>query len=73
MRSKSIHCIIRNGVGNGNPLLYSCLGNPTDRRAWGATVYRVAELDMTEHTCTHSSSEKALVYGLKYMYAYVFP
>ena len=23
------------GEGNGNPLQYSCLGNPTDRGAWG--------------------------------------
>ena len=22
------------GVGNGNPLQYSCLGNPIDSRAW---------------------------------------
>ena len=22
------------GEGNGNPLWYSCLGNPMDRRAW---------------------------------------
>ena len=22
------------GEGNGNPLQYSCLGNPTDGRAW---------------------------------------
>ena len=31
------------GVGNGNPLQYSCLGNPTDRGAWQATVYRVGK------------------------------
>ena len=29
------------GVGNGNPLQYSCLENPMDRRAWRAIVYRV--------------------------------
>ena len=29
------------GDGNGNPLQYSCLGNPMDRRAWQAIVYRV--------------------------------
>ena len=29
------------GAGNGNPLQYSCLGNPTDRRAWWATVHEV--------------------------------
>ena len=26
------------GEGNGNPLQYSCLGNPMDREAWWATV-----------------------------------
>ena len=26
------------GEGNGNPLQYSCLENPMDRGAWGATV-----------------------------------
>ena len=36
--------------GNGNPLQYSCLGNPTERErgSWQATVYGVAkESDMT--------------------------
>jgi len=34
--------------GNGNPLQYSCLGNPIDRGAWQATVHGVAkELNMT--------------------------
>ena len=27
------------GGGNGNPLLYSCLGNPRDRGAWWATAH----------------------------------
>ena len=27
------------GEGNGNPLQYSCLENPTDRGAWPATVH----------------------------------
>ena len=31
------------GEGNGNPLQYSCLGNPMDRGAWWATVHRVAK------------------------------
>ena len=36
------------GEGNGNPLRYSCLGNPVDRGAWQATGHRVAkELDTT--------------------------
>ena len=36
------------GEGNGNPLQYSCLENPTDRGAWQATVRGVAESDTTE-------------------------
>ena len=36
------------GEGNGNPLRYSCLGNPMDREAWWATVQGVTkELDTT--------------------------
>ena len=31
------------GEGNGNPLQYSCLGNPMDREAWQATVHGVAK------------------------------
>ena len=31
------------GEGNGNPLQYSCLGNPMDRGAWWATVHGVAK------------------------------
>ena len=33
---------------NGNPLRYSCLGNPMDRGAWQVAVPWVAESDMTE-------------------------
>ena len=32
------------GEGNGSPFQYSCLGNPTDRGAWWATVHEVAIL-----------------------------
>ena len=31
------------GEGNGNPTQYSCLGNPMDRGAWRATVYKVTK------------------------------
>ena len=31
------------GEGNGNPLRYSCLENPTDRGAWRATVHGVTK------------------------------
>ena len=39
------------GGGHGNPLHYSCLGNPMDRGAWWATVHRVSKSwDTTEVT-----------------------
>ena len=31
------------GEENGNPLQYSCLGNPMDRGAWQATGYEVSK------------------------------
>ena len=31
------------GEGNGNPLQYSCLGNPMDIGAWQTTVHGVTE------------------------------
>ena len=32
------------GERNGNPLQYSCLGNPMDRGAWWATVLGVTRV-----------------------------
>ena len=47
----SIHGSERSpGVGNGNPLLYSCLRNHIDRGAWWATVHGIAESNATEQT-----------------------
>ena len=45
------------GGGHSNPLQYSCLENPMDRGAWRATVYKVADLDMTEATEHAHTSE----------------
>ena len=43
--------------GNGNPLQYSCLENPTDRGAWRATVHGVEkESDTTKHTQSNNLS-----------------
>ena len=36
------------GQGVGNPLQYSCLGNPMDRGVWWATVHGVSDSDPTE-------------------------
>ena len=41
------------GGGDGNPLQYSCLGNPLDRGAWRATVHGLKESDTTTDTHTH--------------------
>ena len=35
------------GEGNGNPLQDSCLEDPMDRGAWGATVHGVTKSDTT--------------------------
>ena len=43
------------GVGNGNPLQYSCLGNPIDREAWRATVHEVPK--SLTGLSTHSQHE----------------
>ena len=44
------------GEGNGNPLRYSCLGNPMDRGAWRTTVYGVAQrwTCLNMNTCVHT-------------------
>ena len=35
------------GEGNGNPLQYSCLGNPVERGAWRAAVHGLAKESYT--------------------------
>ena len=32
------------GGGSGDPLQYSCVGNPVDRGAWRATVHGVTKI-----------------------------
>ena len=38
--------------GNGNPLQYSCLGNPLDRGGWQATVHGLQRV-RHDWTCRH--------------------
>ena len=47
------------GVGNGNPLQYSCLENSKDRGAWQATVHRVADRH-TGHAHIHRHTHRNL-------------
>ena len=42
------------GGGNGNPLQYSCLGNPMDRAAWGYSLWGHKEPDTSEPLATHT-------------------
>ena len=44
------------GVGNGNPLQYSCLENSMDRGAWRATVRRATKsrTQLSMHAHTHA-------------------
>ena len=45
------------GAGNGNPLQFSCLGNPRDRGAWWASVHGVTKsrTELRDWAGTHSS------------------
>ena len=48
------------GVGNGNPLQYSCLGNPMERGTWQAMVQG---LQRVGHNCSdlaHLSTHGAI-------------
>jgi len=49
------------GVGNGNSLQHSCLGNPTDRGAWQATAHGVTKSQIQLSTHTHTSATKHLI------------
>ena len=47
------------GGGHGNPLQYTCLENPIYRKAWLATVHRVARVDSnTKQKRKHHQSLK---------------
>ena len=48
------------GVGNGNPLQYSCLENSIDKGACQTTVHGVTkELDINEPLSTHTGSARS--------------
>ena len=44
------------GVGNGNPLQFSCLENSTDKGAWWAAVHEVAK-SCAKRACTHTHTQ----------------
>ena len=53
------------GEGDGNPLQYSCLENSMDRKAWWATVHRVAKswtlLSVHARACAHTHTHTPMV------------
>ena len=51
------------GEGNGNPVQYSCLGNPMDRGTWQATVLGVAKSQTRLHTHTHTHTHSKIILG----------
>ena len=55
------------GEGNGNPLPYSCLGNPMDRGAWRTTVHGVAKsrIQFSDETTTGSLHKEFLCVAWK--------
>ena len=44
------------GVGNGNPLQYSCLKNSVDRGAWWAKVQGIAKSQMELSARIHTNT-----------------
>ena len=68
------------GEGNGNPLQYSCLGNPMDRGAWLSIVHGVAEATKQQYqqsivyTCqsqSPSSSDTPFPLGIHAVVLYI--
>ena len=62
------------GKGNGNPLQYSCLGNPMDRGAWWAMVMGL-QIIRHEHTHVESTAKlrEAIVFRVILLNAFKIP
>ena len=56
------------GEGNGNSLLYSCLGNTVDRAVWQATAHGVSKSRIRLSNSICIAFNKNIV--LKYIYTY---
>ena len=55
------------GEGNGNPLKYSCLGNPRDGGAWWAAIYGVAQ-SRTQLKRLNSNGSRNSILALQYSF-----
>ena len=61
------------GVGNGNPLHYSCLENPMDRGAWQPTVHRCTKSwtllkQLSMHACSYPHMTTKKKHSFDYMH-----
>ena len=65
----SLSCI---GEGNGNPLQCSCLENPRDGGAWGASIYGVAQSRTRLKRLSSSSSAMINITYLVWQYYGIF-
>ena len=50
------------GEGNGNPLQYSCLENPTERGAWWVTVHGVTRVTHNLATTDQTRQDKHIIH-----------
>ena len=57
------------GVGNGNPLQHSCLGNPMDRGAWLAIVHGVTKswTCLSPHTPAQGKNDNLVLSRYNYI------
>ena len=55
------------GVGNGNPLQYSCLENSMDRGNWRATIHGTAK-SLSTHTHAHTHTPSVPTHWCKFVY-----
>ena len=60
-------------VGNGNPLQYSCLGNPMDRGAWWATVHSITKCRtwLSDQARTHTHIQRRTIIFLFFSSLYL--
>ena len=55
------------GVGNGNPLQYSCLENSIDRGNWRVTIHGTAK-SLSTHTHAHTHTPSVPTRWCKFVY-----
>jgi len=60
------------GEGNGNPLQYSCLGNPTDRGAWQTTVHGLQRVGHDSETSLSFKMLADLLVGAFFLLKIIF-